>query len=224
MAFFRKYRIPILVVLGAIVAIFVFRMQYLAKLYSIPTTSNEPALKLHSSQFASSLYKHEINDFIIFKRYDSIFLKDEAHFVYRLIAQEGDTVHIDKGITYVNGVNVDKRMILKHAYLVSRDEFAKHFQNENHECYPMGNDSHLCHIEDRIARELGLTRRMEEPDARNDEIFATYKARWNANYFGPLVIQKGHVFVMGDNRDNAHDSRYIGTIPVSDIVGVIKNK
>ncbi|HUD47207.1 MAG TPA: signal peptidase I [Candidatus Baltobacteraceae bacterium] len=37
--------------------------------------------------------------------------------------------------------------------------------------------------------------------------------------FGPFVVQPGHYFMMGDNRDDSNDSRYWGTVDRSLIVG-----
>lgn len=37
--------------------------------------------------------------------------------------------------------------------------------------------------------------------------------------FGPITIDPGHCFVMGDNRDESYDSRFWGLVPVQNIKG-----
>ena len=40
--------------------------------------------------------------------------------------------------------------------------------------------------------------------------------------FGPIVVEQGSVFLMGDNRNHSQDSRALGTLKISDITGKVE--
>ncbi len=53
-------------------------------------------------------------------------------------------------------------------------------------------------------------RALEEPYLADDEVI---------DDFGPIAVEEGYVFVMGDNRDQSFDSRFFGPIPEDSIIG-----
>jgi len=64
-------------------------------------------------------------------------------------------------------------------------------------------------IEDGVLMRNGVP--VDEPYANHDQM---------AGYFwGPEIVPAGHVFLLGDNRLESHDSRNYGSVPVDDVVG-----
>ena len=216
----------ILVILGIVAiaaGLFFFSQQRIARYYTITSTANEPGLRLHSKYLTSSLITPEKLDFVVFNFKHEI--TGDGQWVYRLIAEAGDTLQIKDAITYVNGVNTDASLKLKHSYILSEKEFhIVEKSNLHHESYLIAKNQYLAHLPDSFALSKNFSSTKKNINQVDDSILKKYSEPWNKDEFGPYIIPEGAFFVMGDNRHNALDSRYIGVIQVSEIVGVIIKK
>ena len=123
---------------------------------------------------------------------------DGPIYIVRVAALAGDRVEMINGELYLNGTQVSRR-------LVGVDQ------------YESGTG---------LPGPTTATRYVEQfpGETGTHEIYDI--GRTPGDDYGPAVIPPGHVFLLGDNRDNSADSRFprdmmgVGIIPTSEIVGI----
>jgi signal peptidase I len=197
------------------------------KMYNFPTTANEPGIKVNSKIFVSNLVDYNNGDFVCYKYNDEML---GEHFrVHRLLGKSDDVVEIKNGVLFLNDKNIDKNMELKHSYILEPDEYHNLLNKniiEKEDMVFQSMNNVFLFLNDNIAEQNGLTSKIKiDPNNQADEIIKkTYNKNWNQDNFGPLRIPKGKCFLIGDNRHNSQDSRFVGLINESDIVGTVVRK
>ncbi len=187
--------------------------------YHASTSVNEPTISTGSMIMGSNLKDPKRGDFI-FYRPDSV---SNEIYIHRICAIGGDTLLIKDGVVYINGKNFDINLNLKRVYSIPTG-IALSLKNKkiinDDLSYRLG-DSTIVLIEEKIvvAQHLPAKRRIT-PFTEPDELIEKKHGQpWNKDNFGPLVIPQSHFFVLGDNRDNSMDSRYIGLISLNQWIG-----
>ena len=218
----------LILILGVLFGVYtVLGITDMLKMYHLPTTSNEPGLKLNSRIFVSNLVDYNNGDFVCYKYNDELF--GEQIWVHRLLGNSGDTIEIKNGVLFLNGRNIDRNMRLKHSYTLDNKEVQTLIDKNlvtDEDIFYYPNDKATVFLLDKVAKLNGLSSKINtEPKNQADKtITEIYGENWNRDNFGPLIIPSGKCFVIGDNRHNAKDSRYSGLINESDIVGAVVRK
>jgi signal peptidase I len=216
----------IVVVLGFCLAAAVVIMQLtnMLRMYDNASAANEPGLKPGTKLFVSNLVDYNNGDFICFDYEDVMFGKHVR--TNRLVAKPGDVVTIKNGILYVNGKYGDRNRDVKHSYYLNYDDavlLLKEKLIQSYDTNAMEGDKFMVHLSDSVAKRKGWKDKIIlDPKGHVDAISKTYPGKgWNRDNFGPLRLPPGKYFVMGDNRHNTEDSRYIGLIDESAILGAV---
>lgn len=143
---------------------------------------------------------------------------------HRVCGVTGDFVEIKAGTLFVNGKNVDEELHLTHVYKVSQDQTGGlEFKEEDVYTIPPYYDTLYIPLEDRVVKREQLTcsRYILPAGLRDEAIYRVYQKSWNPDNFGPLRVPAGKYFVLGDNRGNAQDSRFLGMIDRKKVVGTV---
>jgi signal peptidase I len=195
------------------------------KAFKNSTIANEPSLKINSRILISTSKDPNYNDFIAYN-YESKIAGKEVR-IHKLVAKENDTLEIINGVLYLNKKNIDEGKNLMHFYKIPNSDYLdikrKENISEHFYAFSSGKDSVKALLEDIIAEKYNWKseRQIQKKGITDESIKKIYGQNWNEDNFGPLIIPKAKIFVIGDNRHNSEDSRYIGLIDISQIFGVI---
>ncbi|MFT5820818.1 MAG: signal peptidase I [Crocinitomix sp.] len=222
-----KFWIRALIVGACLIVIFALvRVFGVFQWYTVEGVGNMPALKDGDQILATNLSTPERFDLVTFK-YD--YNGFEEVWIKRICAFEGEIVSFEDGAFFVDGQNMDIGLDLQYRYrcesayaeIIARDlelvYFVDYYPTVRPDYYKDSMDLFLTHKQ--AKRKPLLERRIL--NVANDSIEAYWGEKWNTDYFGPVTVPKGYCFLLGDNRSNCLDSRYIGFIKTEDIYGVL---
>ncbi|RYY75006.1 MAG: signal peptidase I [Gammaproteobacteria bacterium] len=180
-----------------------FLRSFLVEPFQIPSGSMIPTLQVGDfilvNKFAYGLRVPVLNKTFIPvsepKRGDVMVFfpphQPKTYFIKRVIGLPGDKVRYTNNVLYLNGVEVKQEFV------------RKGFPEMGSPCMAMRQQMTLVN-EDL----LGVTHKMQKCDQPS-----------SLGINGSWVVEEGHYFMMGDNRDNSGDSRVWGTVSEDAIVG-----
>jgi signal peptidase I len=150
----------------------------------------------------------ERGDIIVF-RYPGT---PDEDWVKRVIGLPGDQIEVRDGNVILNGEPVRRQRVADYSMRIS----------PNSPCRAMGATRQIA---GRDGASCAYPRFRETlPGGRSYEILDQIDGG-EADNVEPIIVPEGHLFVMGDNRDDSQDSRYevseegVGLLPVENVLG-----
>jgi len=219
----KKTIIAIIVVATVILVLWVAaRFTHTFETYVLSTSAMEPTYKQGSMLMASRFKKPDYNALICFKQ------PDKTVWVFRCIAKEGDVVELKDAKVYVNGKQLDEPYTYNEYYITTRQlDSIRGYINQYKYVVRLLNDSlHTIVLTANEVKEYHLNLRQFTltKGATSQGIYGEFNVmKYNEDNLGPIKVPKNSYFLLGDNRHNAMDSRYLGFITTDDVVSTVIN-
>lgn len=215
------------------------RITGMLQMYRVPTPSSEPTIERGSIVFTSNLVKPEPGNTVAYRSVyvDSMnpYTKPGETHIHRMVADEGDILEMKDAILYRNGKIFDADKNLLHNYFaddavtgklsnfaeLEKKELAYKISESQYEVYLSTKQVVELNRKGIILQKVVFTTNEFYTGAFN---WMKKDSLWTVDNFGPLTIPKGFFFVLGDNRHNALDSRYVGFIKKENFRGTVLNR
>ncbi|TCM67789.1 signal peptidase I [Acinetobacter calcoaceticus] len=135
-------------------------------------------------------------------------LNPKISYIKRIIGLPGDTVKMDKGELFINGVKQEKTFV---------DNIAINAQNDIVMAgmkYKVKIGEHQFNQQQISDQQFG-----PEPEMLLRQIKASSNLGLTQEQSWEVKVPQGQYFAMGDNRDQSSDSRYWGFVPEENLIG-----
>jgi signal peptidase I len=201
--------------------LFVARITHWFEYRVYGTNSDMPTHKGGSLFFASKLIAPDYGKFVCFRNYVT-----QNLFVFRVIGKPNDVIEIKDAIVYRNGQKLDEPYTWNE-YQLTKAQYQniEGFIKQNNNDVQQPTDSlYLVALSDGELKQyhLKLAKHVTPKGLPDAQLLPEWRdLKYNADNLGPIKIPADSYFLMGDDRHNALDSRYLGFIKSKDIVSTV---
>ncbi len=228
-----KNKKNILIIAGIIISINLLRVTGILELYRTSGVLMEPNYPDRTLLVMTNLKSVDHRSVIAFRALSLPkevpgMPQEEGVYIGRVVGKGGDQVALRDGRVWLNGALVEEGVALQFRYRIEgegerlSDAVVAELGAEEQVHYRL--NPKLVSLSDDLRKKVKTDLSLYDSPIRNMESLphrAMLDSSWTLNNYGPLQIPEGHLFILGDNRHDALDSRFRGFIPMAAVKGVL---